>query len=76
MNSKIQILNNFINEQDPFDMIQYGEYNIYMKEVKLLLEKDLINKGKIKDIFYIGYKKYIPDDIATNILFFLYELKI
>lgn len=70
------ILLNFLNKIDPFDMIKYGEHNIYMKEVKLILNVNQINSGKIKDIFYIGYKQYISDEKASEILSFLYEKNI
>ena len=76
MSTNINILNQFINNLDPFDMLKYGEDNIYIKEVKLLLNNKIITTGKIKDIFYIGYKEKIPDDMAKDIYFFIAKSKI
>ena len=71
----INLLNDYINNLDPFDMLKYGEHNIYMKEVKLLLDIKIITIGKIKDIFCIGYKAIINDDIAKELYFFISKNK-
>lgn len=75
MSINIYILNEFINNLDPFDMLKYGENNIYIKEVKLLLDINIITTGKIKDIFYIGYKEKLNDDMAKELYFFISKNK-
>ena len=70
------ILNEYINKIDPFKMIQYGDPYIYIKEVKLILDLKNINIGKIKDMFYIGYKDYINDEIENNINYFIFYNKL
>ena len=42
----------FINSIDPYNMLQYGEPDIYIKEAKLLLYEKILTPGKVKDIFY------------------------
>ena len=70
------ILNEYINKIDPFKMIQYGDPYIYIKEVKLILDLKNINIGKIKDMFYIGYKDYINDESAHDINSFIFYNKL
>lgn len=72
-NNKLTLLNNFINKKDPFNMLQYGESNIYIKEVKLLLESNLITPEKIKKVFNIGYKTDIDDNTALDIYLYIYK---
>ena len=70
------VLNEYINQIDPFKMIQYDDPYIYIKEVKLILDLKNINTGKIKDIFNIGYKDYIDDETAYNINSFIFFNKL
>tara|TARA_Y100000389_G_C17080252_1_gene326261 strand:+ start:233 stop:487 length:255 start_codon:yes stop_codon:yes gene_type:complete len=65
----------FINSIDPYNMLQYGESDIYIKEAKLLLDEKILTPGKVKDIFYIGYNEYVDDSIAHNIYNFVYDIK-
>ena len=69
-------LNKYINKLDPFDMMQFEDPYIYLKEVKLILDIKNINTGKIKDIFNIGYKIYIDDENAYNINSFIFYNKL
>jgi len=70
------VLNEYINKLDPFDMMQFEDPYIYIKEVKLILDIKNINTGKIKDIFNIGYNIYIDDDNAYNINSFIFYNKL
>ena len=70
------VLNEYINKLDPFDMMQFEDPYIYLKEVKLILDIKNINTGKIKDIFNIGYKNYIDDECAYNINSFIFTNKL
>ena len=65
----------FINSIDPYNMLQYGEPDIYIKEAKLLLYEKILTPGKVKDIFYIGYNKYINDTTSRDIYNFVYNIK-
>tara|TARA_B100000575_G_C22925399_1_gene536599 strand:- start:198 stop:452 length:255 start_codon:yes stop_codon:yes gene_type:complete len=65
----------FINSIDPYNMLQYGEPDIYIKEAKLLLDEKILTPGKVKDIFYIGYSEYVDDSTSHNIYNFVYDIK-
>tara|TARA_Y100000768_G_scaffold385425_2_gene371524 strand:- start:2747 stop:3001 length:255 start_codon:yes stop_codon:yes gene_type:complete len=65
----------FINSIDPYNMLQFGEPDIYIKEAKLLLDEKILTPGKVKDIFYIGYSEYINDIISRDIYNFVYSIK-
>jgi hypothetical protein len=65
----------FINLIDPYNMLQYGELDIYIKEAKLLLDEKILTPGKVKDIFYIGYNKYVDDTTSHDIYHFVYNIK-
>tara|TARA_B100000902_G_C26767995_1_gene648953 strand:+ start:110 stop:364 length:255 start_codon:yes stop_codon:yes gene_type:complete len=65
----------FINSLDPYNMLQYGESEIYIKEAKLLLAEKILTPGKVKDIFFIGYSKYVDDIISHDIYNFVYNIK-
>ena len=65
------ILNEYMNSLDQFDMIQFDDMYVYIKEVKMILDIKNINTGKIKDIFNIGYNNYINDENAFNINSFI-----
>jgi hypothetical protein len=65
----------FINSIDPYNMLQFGEPDIYIKEAKLLLDEKILTPGKVKDIFYIGYSEYVDDSTSTDIYHFVYHIK-
>ena len=65
------ILIEHINKFDPFEMMQFGDPYIYLKEVKLILNTKNITTGKIKDIFQIGYNTIINENSAKEIYSFL-----
>lgn len=60
-----------INKSDPFEMMQFEDPYIYLKEVKLILNTKYITTGKIKDIFQIGYNTNINENIAKEIYSFI-----
>lgn len=65
------ILIEHINKLDPFEMMQFEDPYIYLKEVKLILNTKYIASGKIKDIFKIGYSTIINENSAKEIYSFL-----
>lgn len=69
MNKDINNIMAYINSIDPYDMIKYNEYDIYSKEVKLIIAEKKLTPGKVKDIFFIGYKQYLSDDVAQKICY-------
>lgn len=71
MNNKQQILVDFINNLDPFNMIQYDDLNIYSKEAKLILNLNTLTIKNIEDIFFIGYKQKLDMDSCIQISNFI-----
>ena len=68
----IDKLTKFINDIDPFNMMIYKEDDIYLKEVKLIVNNILtINNGKIKDIFKIAFFVDLEDTVCSKITEFV-----
>ena len=73
MEDKEILLKQYLNEIDPYNMIQFGDPNIYLKEVKLILREEFITSTKIENIFKLGYRDKLNTEISTNIFYFIIQ---